>query len=268
MEDIKTVSKINIEDVFTMVCKLPYCKVERDLFLRKNLAGKIGSKQLADALERGTINAGIPIHILDEIVEGAIALETMKATTLSTVAGMPGGFAMVGTIPADLAQFYAHIFRIAQKLAYIYGYKEIDLNDATQNILMIFLGVMFGVNAATAALAKLAAENAAKIGIRVTKKTLTDYAIYNISKKILSWIGVKITKDSVGKAVTKVVPIVGGIVSGGLTVATFMPMAKKLKKQLSKFARMSPETLEKANEEADIILADIVFESSNCSESK
>lgn len=254
-------NKINVENTLSAACKLPYCNINREMFLTKQLSGKISQAKLADALEYGTINAGIPIHILNDIADGAIGLETTKATTLSTAAGIPGGFAMIGTIPADLAQFYAHVFRIAQKLAYIYGYKEIDLSDATQNILMIFLGVMFGVNAATAALAKLAAANAAKIGARVAGKPLTKFAIYNIAKKILAWVGVKLTKDGVGKAVAKAVPIVGGIVSGGLTVATFLPMANKLKKQLSKFATMSPETLVKASEAADMILADFVVES-------
>lgn len=256
MDKDKNVPAINAEDIFTTACKLPYCKIDRNLFLTKQLRGIVSLAQLADALENGTINAGISIDILNKLADGAIKLETTKATALSAAAGIPGGFAMIGTIPADLAQFYAHVFRVAQKLAYIYGYKEIDLDDATQNVLMIFLGVMFGVNAATAALAKLATANAAKIGARVASKPLSKYAIYNIAKKVLAWIGVKLTKDGVGKAVSKAVPVVGGVISGGLTVATFLPMAKKLKKELSKFAAMSPEKLEKANMAADVVLAD------------
>lgn len=256
MDKDKNVPAINVEDIFTAACKLPYCKIDRNEFLAKQLRNRVSSVQLADALGNGTINAGIPIDMLNIIADGIINLETTKATALSTVAGIPGGFAMIGTIPADLAQFYAHVFRVAQKLAYIYGYKEIDLDDATQNVLMIFLGVMFGVNAATAALAKLAVSNAAKIGARVAAKPLSKYAVFNIAKKVLAWIGVKLTKDGVGKAVSKAVPIVGGIISGGLTVATFLPMAKKLKVELSKFAAMSPENLEKANVAADMILAD------------
>lgn len=266
MEENKTTAKINAEDLLTTACKLPYCKIDRNIFLRKQLAGKVNPTQLAEALENGTINAGIPIHILNEIADGSIKLETTKAAALSTAAGTPGGFAMIGTIPADLAQFYAHVFRIAQKLAYVYGYKEIDLNDATQNVLMIFLGVMFGVNAATAALAKLAAANAAKIGARVAGKPLTKYAVYNIAKKVLAWVGVKLTKDGVGKAISKAVPIIGGVVSGSLTIATFLPMAKKLGKELSKFADMSFEDLEKASNAADIILADFEIASNDIDE--
>ena len=255
MDKDKIFPAISIEDIITTACKLPYCKIPRDVFLTKQFNGKVSSKQLEDVLEYGTINAGIPIDILDNLADGAIKLETTKATALSTVAGIPGGFSMIGTIPADLVQFYAHVFRVAQKLAYIYGYKEIDLDDATQNILMIFLGVMFGVNAATAALAKLAASNATKIGARVAAQPLSKYAIYNIAKKVLAWIGVKLTKDGVGKAVTKAIPFVGGVISGGLTVATFLPMAQKLQKELSKYAAMSTETLEKANAVADVVLA-------------
>lgn len=115
------------------------------------------------------------------------------------------------------------------KLAYIYGYKQIDFNDTSENILMIFSGVMFGVNMANAAIIKFAFSNMNKIGGMIVRKPLSKYAIYNISKKVLSWLGVKLTKDGVGKAVSKTIPVIGGIISGGITAATFLPMSKKLK---------------------------------------
>ena len=66
--------------------------------------------------------------------------ETTKVSTLSFVAGLPGGIAMVGTIPADLTQYLGHIFRIVQKLAYLYGWEafyseEGYMDDGTANIL-------------------------------------------------------------------------------------------------------------------------------------
>lgn len=254
----KNTPAVSVEKIFNTACKLPYCKVDREEFLTRELKKRVNPAQLADALENGTVIAKIPITILDNIASGSIKLETSKVTLLSTVAGIPGGFAMVGTVPSDLAQFYAHVFRIAQKLAYIYGSKELDLSDGTENIIMLYLGVMFGVNAASAALAKLAAANAAKIGARVASKPLTKYAVYNISKKILAWIGVKLTKDTLGKAISKSIPFVSGFLSGGLSVATYLPMARKLKKELSQFAAMSPDDLVEASIAADVILADFV----------
>ena len=247
--------KIDFEKIFNDACKLPYCKINRDEYLEKELKARVSLAQLADALENGTVNAKIPVSILDDIARGAIAFETSKVTLLSTAAGIPGGLAMIGTVPADLAQFYAHVLRIAQKLAYIYGAKEIAFCDSAQNILLLYLGAMFGVNAATAALAKFAAANAAKIGARIAAKPLTKYAIYNVARKVLSWVSVKLTKDAFGKAISKSIPVVGGLLSGGLSVVTYLPMAKTLQKELSKLSAMSPEDLEAASKAADIILA-------------
>jgi len=55
-----------------------------------------------------------------------------------------------------------------------------------------------------------------------------------LSTFILSAFGVKMTKDVFAKGVSKAVPVVGGVVSGGLTYATFKPMAKRLQKYLIK----------------------------------
>jgi len=179
----KNDSAASFEKIFNSACELPYCKIDREKFLTKELKNSVSPAQLADALANGTINAKIPINILDNISGGSIAFETSKVTLISAAAGIPGGIAMIGTVPTDVAQFYAHVFRIAQKLAYIYGSKEIELSDGTQNVLMLYLGTMFGVSAASAALAKLATTNAAKIGARVAAKPLTKYAIYNITKE-------------------------------------------------------------------------------------
>ncbi len=53
------------------------------------------------------------------------------------------------------------------------------------------------------------------------------------------------------KGVSKFVPILGGVISGGLTLAMFKMMAHMLKKHLSTMAHMSPE--EFAEYEAAIV---------------
>lgn len=64
---------------------------------------------------------------------------------------------------------------------------------------------------------------------------------YPIVKKIAAWLGVKITKDSIGKAAGKIIPLLGAAVSGTLTYATFRPMAKKLKNELAQTALLKVE---------------------------
>ena len=46
----------------------------------------------------------------------SINYELNKVTAISAAAGIPGGFTMVGTIPADITQYMGHLLRIAQKL--------------------------------------------------------------------------------------------------------------------------------------------------------
>jgi hypothetical protein len=45
-------------------------------------------------------------------------------------------------------------------------------------------------------------------------------------------LGIQVTKTSFSRGVAKVVPVIGGIVSGGLTFATYRIQAKRLKKAL------------------------------------
>ena len=73
-------------------------------------------------------------------------------------------------------------------------------------------------------------------------------------KKVMASIGVKITKQTVGKVVTKAVPVLGGVMSGGITYVTFRPMGKRFADMLVKRANgdldndcleLNPEFLDK-----------------------
>lgn len=79
----------------------------------------------------------------------------MKSSSVSFVAGVPGGIAMAATIPADTAQFFGMTLRLSQEIGYIYGYEdfwdddELDVEKVNGD-LVLFLGVMFGVGGAAA----------------------------------------------------------------------------------------------------------------------
>ena len=51
-------------------------------------------------------------------------------------------------------------------------------------------------------------------------------------KSTLRVIGVKLTKDSLAKTVTKVVPVAGGVISGGMTFVTLRGQSKRLMEHL------------------------------------
>lgn len=225
------------EKTLSAAAKLPFVKVNREEYLRKELSRLCDPELVETSIISGPIGAGVPIRIVEEIARQSIKNETARVTALSAAAGLPGGFAMIGTIPADLVQFYGHIIRIAQKLAYLYGYPDMfdgeNLDDGTVNVLTLFIGVMSGVQAAESALSKLAVGASSKAVTRIAAKPLTKGAIYPVVKKVAAILGQKMTKAVFARGVSKVIPLIGGAVSGGLTLATFGPMANKLKKYLS-----------------------------------
>lgn len=250
--------QLSFTAVIESAAKLPLVRIDRTEFLTKNLNRLCTPSQLQKAIIEGTLHADIPIATLDSLANAVINAETIKVTAISTAAGIPGGFAMAATIPADLAQFYGFVIRIAQELAYIYGWDELftessDLDASTESQLILFIGVMSGVGAANKVVATLFGETAMRaIAKKVAAKALTKTWYYPIVKKIAAMLGQRMVKATFAKGVSKAVPILGGAISGGLTLATFKPMAHKLKKHLSTMAHMTPE--EFAEYEAAIVI--------------
>lgn len=230
--------KITFETVLYDAAKLPYVKIDRELFLRKELRGRYSKDVVEKAIEYSPAYAGISVDDINVIAKSCINAETIKVTAISAIAGIPGGYAMIGTIPADLVQYFGHILRVLQELIYLYGWKELDfnpdtLNEETKNILTLFFGVMFGVNSATKTITKLAEKVAEAVAKKLPAKALTKGVIYPIVKKVATILGAKMTKDIFAKGVSKVIPFAGGVISGTITYATYKPMANKLKKYLA-----------------------------------
>ena len=117
--------QLSIATVIENAAKLPLVRVDRTEFLTKNLSKLCTSLQWKKAVDEGTLHADIPITTLDSLANAVINAETVKVTAISTATGIPGGVAMAATIPADLVQFYGLVIRVAQELAYIYGWGEL-----------------------------------------------------------------------------------------------------------------------------------------------
>src|SRR5699024_2415835 len=63
---------------------------------------------------------------------------------------------------------------------------------------------------------------------KVAQQALTKTFWYPIVKQVGKAVGIKVTKNTVAKGVTKAVPVIGGVISGTLNFASMMPMAKRL----------------------------------------
>ena len=225
-------------DFLKKVVRFPGVRINRDEFLRQELTKLRASEEVIErALATSPALAGVPLLALDTLADETITYETNKSAALSFAAGLPGGFAMLGTIPADLMQYYAHALRIMQKLAYLYGWRDlladVDEDDEMIGVLAVFFGVMLGVGGAAQSLtafARIAAKTAYQK--HVTKRALMSITWYPVVKYSLRVIGINITKSSFTKGASKIVPVIGGFVSSGLTFMALQTQSARLKGHL------------------------------------
>lgn len=231
--------QIGIEDVIIMGLSVPGIKISREVFLRKELFKYYSEEIIEDAVEYNPIHANIKREDIDKIADEVIKFERNCVSGISAALGTPGGVAMVATIPADITQYYGYMLRTMQKLLYLYGFPEIDLKEKgdvidteTMNMLIICMGVMYGVAGANNAIKALAKALGNGVEKQLLNKALTKGTIYPIVKSVSKWFGVKMTKDVFAGFFKKSIPVIGGVIGGGLTFVTFKPCCDKLKLSL------------------------------------
>lgn len=237
--DVNGNGEIDIEDFIILGLRTPGIKVNRANFLQKELMKNYPQNVIDDAITYNPAHAKIPSSVIDKIADEVIKYERNCVSGISTALGMPGGFAMAATVPTDIAQYYAYMLRATQKLMYLYGFPEIDTTEKghkfdseTINLLIICLGAMYGVHGANTALRTMAAALAKGVEKKLLKAALTKGTIYPIVKRVAKWFGVNMTKKVFAGFFKKAIPVVGGVIGGGITFFTFKPCCDKLKESL------------------------------------
>ena len=231
--------EIDIKDVIIKGLKIPGIRINRAEFLQKQLV-KLYPQEIIDiAIAESPMKAKIPPKVIDELADEVIRFERNCVSGISTALGVPGGWAMVATIPVDIAQYYGYLLRATQKLLYLYGFPQIDtddkenkFDDGTMNTLIICFGVMYGVAGANNALKVVAKALGGGVEKQLLKKALTKGTLYPIVKSVAKWFGVKMTKEVFAGFFKKAIPVVGGVLGGTITYLSFKPCCDKLKKSL------------------------------------
>lgn len=230
-----TEKEVALESIITSAIQIPGVKVDRKKFLAEMFATE--EVAIQHVLDLGPIAANIPQDRLTALANKHILKRTSESSIASFVAGIPGGFAMAATIPLDVLQFFGMALRLAQELSYIYGASDLWQNgqvddEKVKNQLLLYCGVMFGVSGAVSGVRVLTTQIAKTTLKKLPQKALTKTFWYPIVKQMGKAIGVKVTKSTVAKGVSKVIPVIGGVISGGLNFASVMPMANRLQKTL------------------------------------
>lgn len=265
MSESNTNKELALESVITSAIQIPGVKVNRNKFLAELFATE--DVAIQEVLDHGPISAGISQERISAIANKHILKRTSQSSVASFAAGIPGGLAMAATIPADVMQFFGMALRLAQELSYLYGAEDLwqggQVDDEkVQNQLLLYCGVMFGVSGAVSGVRVLSTQIAKTTLKKLPQKALTKTFWYPMIKQIGKAVGIKVTKSTVAKGVSKAVPILGGVISGGLNFASMMPMAHRLMDALdSAFFGYTQEEFEKdiieienfAGQETDIV---------------
>lgn len=193
---------------------------------------------------------------IDKIADEVIKFERNCVSGISAALGAPGGVAMVATIPADIIQYYGYTLRATQKLLYLYGFPEIDsdeeglqLDSQTINQIILCLGVMNGVAGANNAIKGMVKALAVGVEKKLLNAALTKGTFYPLVKAIAKWFGVKMTKSLFAGFFKKAIPVVGGIVGGGITFFTFKPCCYRMKNVLQDTMFSNPNHKSTAEED-------------------
>ena len=258
--DANNDGKIDVQDIIIIALKTPGVNINRADFLEKQFMKNYPQEVIQDAIKFNPAHAGITVEEIDKIADQVIQYERNCVSGISLALGMPGGVAMTATLPADIAQFYGYMLRAIQKLLYLYGFPEIkvengvNIDDETMNIITLCLGVMYGVKGATASLKMLSAALGKGVEKKLLAKALTKGAFYPMVKKIAKWFSVNMTKQIFAGFFKKAIPVVGGVIGGGITYLSFKPCCDNLKKSLQDTLLSNPDTKEKFD---DLTIIDI-----------
>lgn len=256
--DINKDGRVDTEDIIVLGLRIPGVHIDREEFLRKQFMKNYANDVIQDAVKFNPAHAGITVEEIDNIADQVIQYERNCVSGISLALGAPGGVAMVATLPTDIAQYYGYMLRAIQKLSYLYGFPEINvengvnIDDETMNLITLCLGVMYGVEGSVASIKILSNALGKGVEKKLLQKALTKGTFYPIVKKISRWFSVCMTKQVFAGFFRKAIPVVGGVVGGGITYLSFKPCCDNLKKSLQDTTLCNPSS-RKSFDEFDVI---------------
>lgn len=232
------------------ILNIPGIRINRELFLRK-LFSKYPKEKIEKIIEEGPLSV-LTIDEVDCIARGVVLRETEKSTAASFIAGLPSNIAvMAGTGTADVAQYFAFVIRMSQEIAYTFGKPSIfDENNEFitegQRDFLLYLGAGLGVSVANAGIIFVSKGVAKTASAKFMATAVTKGFWYPLLKQIGKVIGIQVTKKASSQVISKAIPIVGGVVSGGLTFFTLRPIGLRLVKSLETSLTATDEQAMKA----------------------
>ncbi|HHT14297.1 MAG: hypothetical protein ACOX6G_09695 [Christensenellales bacterium] len=232
-----TEKKNVLNEIVSFLFRAPHAKRHRALFLHEQFQGK-SSEELSRIVNLGPIAAGISKEELSRRAKKLVEDISLLSASGSFVLGLVDRIAKFLTVPVDLVQYFVFMLRMAQELSYLYGEEDWWLENriprqSAVNMAMVYVGAMAGISKAEEAITQRIAQKLqdARNGQTGSTQNL-DIAGAETAGELSS----KLLISALIKGFASSVPVVGGVISGGYTAVTLIPMGKKLDALLSKAA--------------------------------
>ncbi len=230
---------MDINSIILKAIDNPATRVDREQFLRETMFTY--KPNLAQYEQQDFINnpvRALGINEVNYIADKVIKNSVWKTTGLSFLAGLPGGAWGIAAAAPDVAQNLCYYIILSQKLAYLYGvnfYESTFSTDEYRNSsTLLCLGFMFDVNSVDMLIQKIL-DSAWQTSGKEVVEFLMRTAGFALAKKILVVVGEKLTQKGATNVLGKAVPVLGGLLSGGMTFTSFRNSAASMQQKLIKY---------------------------------
>lgn len=247
-KDLKNqLENIDYTKMLSVAMKTPGVAVKREQYLRKELIKYCDEETIKVAIEHNPAYAGISRDTVNKIADNAIKLERRKATGSSIAISVPSNLSPAIAVPADIAQYFVFLVRVIQKLAYLYGFSDMNISnenevdDETMSEVLMFIAVANGTKGASKIVTEIANDISKNIAKNLAKQPLTKGYAYPLFKTVAKkMLGKDVVKQSFADSLANLVPFAGAGLSGVVTYVFFTPCCKRLKKVLSEMNLSDP----------------------------
>ncbi len=225
---------ISLKKMITSVIKKPGFKIDREAFLRTEFKD-YPQEIIEDIIAKGPVEAGFAREEIREKATEILNKRISSSTPNSSTDNISEKNSEQANLSADILQFYSIALGAAQEISYLYG--ESDLwkrgsidSKEVKNQLMLYCLVMLGATGA----AKTVRVFASSLAKEVKKKMLTKIFYFPLIKAASKALGKDVSTKSISQGISQTIPVMGEIVSDGITLATLLPMGNRLIDALDK----------------------------------
>lgn len=270
--DLNKDGKIGLEDMILLAMKSKTVRVDRNAFLKRAFMKYCDESTIEYAIKTTPAKAHIDRAIIDRATRESTNKQTFMTTAASFGLGyVPGGLAVdVATTVADVGQYYANLLIAMQKMMYLYGFPQLNIqddaefiDDGTLHMIYLGIGTMFGVGEAGKAIQAIANHLAAGIEKEMMRAALTKKAAWPIIKKILHHFNIKLTKELASKTVSNMIKGLGGILVGGISFVSFQRCCNRFVKSVNNTYLSNPELFKDYNVIDVKVSANSIYEEIN-----